>query len=174
MLISVCVCLRERDSEKECSSLLKLIYSINHSIWSLFIFTSRMVISASHWALYVLPRRFPSNSKTAEHTFSCNLESKRVPALLGYFTVPKLYGQVPSDLPLTGVRTCRYTSFTHELIYVDAARFKGLRALSCEELRRQISRATWQVVHRSKCSRIMHTFSHSIKVQVLKFALASF
>lgn len=118
---SLSVCLRETVRERECSSLLKLIYSINHSIWSLFIFTSRTVISASHWALYVLPRRFPSNSKRAEHTFSCNLESKRVPALLGYFTVPKLYGQVPSDLSLIGVQTCRYTSFTHALIYVDAA-----------------------------------------------------
>lgn len=69
----------------------------------------------------MLPRRFPSNSKRAEHTFSCNLESKRVPVLLGYFTVAKLYGQVPSDPSLIGVQTCRYTSFTHALIYVDAA-----------------------------------------------------
>lgn len=118
---SVSVCAWERQREREYSSLLKLIYSINHSIWSLFIFTSRTVSSASHWALYVLPRRSPTNSKRAEHAFSCNLESKRVPALLGYFTVPKLYGQVPSDLPLIGVQACRYTSFTHSLIYVDAA-----------------------------------------------------
>lgn len=37
----------------------RLIPPINHSIWFLFIFSSRAVISASHWALYALPRRFP-------------------------------------------------------------------------------------------------------------------
>lgn len=119
---SVSVCVWEGDSERECSSLLELIYSINHSIWSLFIFTGRMVVSASHWALYVLPRRFPSNSERAEHTFSCNLESKKQ---FQYFSDISRFLNFMAESPQTCLslvcKTCRYTSFTHALIYVDAA-----------------------------------------------------
>lgn len=61
-------------------------------------------------------------------------------------------------------------SHMHWFMSMLQAHVKWLRVHSCEELRRQISLATWQVVHRAKCTHTVHAFSHRIKVQVLKFA----
>ena len=67
---------RERQRERESGLLLGLIYSINHSIWFLFIFRSHTVISAAHWALYALPRRFPLRhwACVPEHAFGHDLQ----------------------------------------------------------------------------------------------------
>lgn len=130
-LFCVCLCVREKESWL----LLKVIYSINHSIWFLFIFRSCMVTSATHWALYALPRLFPSTNKTV---FGYNLERRAVPALLRYFMVPCLYGEIPSDLFLVKLAVCRHAgipaSYIHWFISALWACFKWLQTRSCVEL----------------------------------------
>lgn len=105
--LCLCVCWYETERQRELGCLQKLIHPINHSIWFLFIFRSPTVIPASHWALYALPRRFPPQPPRAvQRAFRRNLERAWVPALLRYFTVPKLYGQIPSDLSLVKAAAC--------------------------------------------------------------------
>jgi len=144
--LCVCVCVRvcarerQRETERERRLLPRLIYSINHSIWFLFIFRSRTVISAAHWALYALPRRFPSTTEAVQHAaLGCSSERRRrAPALLRYFMVPNLYGEIPSDLSLVKSAVCRHAgiwaSHTYWFMSTLWARFKWLQAHSSAKL----------------------------------------
>ena len=141
--------------EWEWRSLLWLIYSINHSIWFLFIFRSRTVISAAHWALYALPRRFPSTTKTVLHALGYNLERRRAPALLRYFTLPNLYGEIPSDLSLVKPTVCRHAGIWASRT-PDLCQRCGLVLNDCKHTPVWnyvlLSSRIWQSVQRAKCA----------------------
>lgn len=102
----VCVLVRDGAAERA-----RLPAEVNSSDQSLHLIPVYFQESHGHSSFTLSPlcaaKAFPPQPPRAvQRAFSRNLERAWVPALLRYFTVPKLYGQIPSDLSLVKAAAC--------------------------------------------------------------------
>lgn len=134
--VCYCVCVRAERAGT------RLPAPVNSSDQSLHLIPVYFQESRGHFSFTLSPlcaaKALPpaAAAAAARPTLSRNLERAWVPALLTYFTVPKLYGQIPSDLPLVKLaargRAGTPASHTHWFMSTQSACFKWLQTHTAE------------------------------------------